>query len=79
TFAYIAIEDNAGGIKSSLIDKIFDPYFSTKKAKGGTGLGLYMSNTIIKEHCTGSLDVQNIENGAKFLISLPLGKGDLCN
>lgn len=73
-FVYITIEDNAGGIDEKVIPKIFDPYFSTKRSSNGTGLGLYMSKTIINEHCKGKLSVVNTRNGAKFTIALPLFK-----
>lgn len=65
----LEVSDNAGGVPTNIIDKIFDPYFSTKLDKNGTGLGLYMSKTIVEEHCHGVLDVENIENGALFRIT----------
>jgi len=67
----IEIEDSGGGIDKAYISQIFDPYFSTK-SKNGTGLGLYMSKTIIEEHCQGELSVKNSKNGALFTIELPL-------
>jgi signal transduction histidine kinase len=70
--ATITFIDNAGGIEQNIIDKVFNPYFTTKESKGGTGIGLYVGKTIIEEHMNGNLKVYNNDNGATFIISLPL-------
>jgi signal transduction histidine kinase len=68
----IAVEDNGGGIEPECMDKIFDPYFSTKDAKVGTGIGLYMSKMIITKHCGGTLEARNTDSGARFTVTLPI-------
>jgi len=69
-YIVINIIDNAGGIPDDIIDKIFDPYFSTKTEKNGTGLGLYITRIILQEHMNAKITVQNNDNGATFKIYL---------
>lgn len=68
----IEIEDNAGGIPENKISHIFNAYFTTKEKNGGTGLGLHIVKTIIEEKNNGTIMVENIENGVKFIITLTL-------
>lgn len=70
-FIEISIFNNGDEIDESIIDKIFEPYFSTKDEKTGTGLGLYMSKSIVEKHLKGLLKVINKDNGVEFIISLP--------
>lgn len=68
----ITIEDNAGGIPEDVLPHVFEPYFTTKHKKQGTGLGLYMSHTIITKSMNGKIYVKNTDIGAKTFIELPL-------
>lgn len=78
--AIIKIKDNAGGIPDDLIDKIFNPYFTTKHQSVGTGIGLYMCSEIITKHLQGKIVVRNetykynnsMYTGAEFTIILPI-------
>ncbi|MFA6145415.1 MAG: HAMP domain-containing sensor histidine kinase [Sulfurimonas sp.] len=69
----IEIVDNAGGIPDEIIEKIFDPYVTTKHQYKGTGLGLYICKSIIEQDMNGYLSVKNDNNGARFLITFPNG------
>jgi len=68
----LEVIDEAGGVKEKDIPFIFDPYFTTKEKRDGTGLGLYMSKLIIEEHCNGKLYLENREKGACFRFVLPM-------
>jgi PAS domain S-box-containing protein len=66
----LEVRDNGGGVPSEIIHKIYEPYFSTKEKRNGTGLGLYMSRKIVEDHCKGTLSVSNDDEGAIFKICL---------
>jgi signal transduction histidine kinase len=66
----IVIRDNANGIPKDIIDRVFEPYFTTKEQGKGTGMGLYMSKLIIEDNINGSLSVKNYKKGACFTIDL---------
>jgi signal transduction histidine kinase len=71
-FVYVSIKDNAFGIKDEIINKIFEPYFTTKHEVQGTGIGLYMSKIIIEKNMNGQIIVENTHEGANFIIKLSL-------
>ncbi|MCX8027683.1 MAG: ATP-binding protein, partial [Thermodesulfovibrionales bacterium] len=66
----IKIHDNGGGIPEDVLPKIFDPYFTTKHHKEGTGLGLYMVKTIVEQHLNGTIQSRNIEDGVEITITI---------
>ena len=66
----LTITDNAGGIPGEIIDKIFNPYFTTKSPDRGTGIGLFMCKTIIETNMGGRLSFRNTGNGAEFRIEV---------
>jgi len=65
--AVVTVTDNAGGIAPEIIDRVFEPYFTTKR---GTGLGLFMSKVIIEKNMGGALSVRNTASGAQFRIEV---------
>lgn len=80
--AVLEISDNGGGIDPDVLKRVFEPYFSTKLEKNGSGLGLHMSKSIIEQHHKGRIYAQNIENsmgeitGAIFTIEIGGNKKD---
>lgn len=76
----IVIKDNAGGVIKENLNKIFEPYFTTKYKSQGTGIGLYMTEEIITKHLNGTIGVENVEFtyndkqyfGAQFTIKIDL-------
>ena len=73
-YAYVNILDNAGGISSNYINKIFEPYFTTKTHRKASGLGLFISKIIIEENMQGKLEFENVGDGVKFIIKIPIFK-----
>jgi len=66
----VTIADNAGGIPENIMHRIFDPYFTTKDPDRGTGVGLFISKTIIEKNMGGRLTACNCGDGAKFRIEV---------
>jgi nitrogen fixation/metabolism regulation signal transduction histidine kinase len=74
SFVIIEISDNATGIPKNIINKIFEPYFTTKHQSQGTGIGLYMTKIIIESNMLGDISVKNSKEGAIFTIKIPITK-----
>ncbi|WP_224982741.1 sensor histidine kinase [Geomonas agri] len=68
--AVLTVTDNAGGIPEEIMTRIFDPYFTTKGPQAGTGVGLFMSKTIIEKNMGGVLTACNVDGGAQFRIEV---------
>jgi signal transduction histidine kinase len=66
----VTVADNGGGIPPGILDRLFDPYVTTKEEGRGTGIGLYLSRTIIEKNMGGSLTARNTAEGAEFRIRL---------
>ena len=75
-FAYVRILDNAGGVQEKERYKIFEPYYTTKHASQGTGLGLFIAKMICEKGFNGSIDVTSTKGTTTFVITLPLEKKD---
>jgi signal transduction histidine kinase/ABC-type nitrate/sulfonate/bicarbonate transport system substrate-binding protein len=71
-YLYLQVIDNGGGIPENILDKIFDPYFSTKHEKNGTGLGLYFAKSIIENNCNALLTAKS--NGQKAVFTIIFNK-----
>jgi len=72
TMLVITVSDNGGGIPEHLLDRIFEPYFTTKDPTKGTGVGLYLSRIIVEDHMGGTLTARKTGQGGTFEITLPV-------
>jgi signal transduction histidine kinase len=71
-FARITVNDNGGGIPTEELDKVFDPYFTSKFKAQGVGMGLYMAKMIIEKHMGGRISAENTAEGTEVIIKIPL-------
>jgi len=69
----ISITDNGGGAPAEIMNRLFEPYFTTKEKKEAPGIGLYMSTMIIENSMNGSIEMKSIKNGMKTSIILKVG------
>lgn len=72
--ATVTVDDDGGGIPPDVLPKVFEPYFTTKDQ--GSGIGLYMTKMIIEKNMNGHIEASNTEQGARFVISLPLKESE---
>ncbi|MBF0370543.1 MAG: PAS domain S-box protein [Magnetococcales bacterium] len=73
--AVVIVRDNGGGVDPDSVERIFEPYFTTKSEKQGTGIGLYMAKMIVERQMGGQIEVENIDDGAEFRVILPRVQG----
>lgn len=79
-YLYICVKDSGNGINKNIINRVFEPYFTTKHKSKGTGIGLYMALEIVTKQLKGEISVSNVDFeiddkkyfGAKFKIKLPI-------
>ncbi len=72
--AILTIEDNGGGIPKNILDRVFEPYFTTKEFNKGTGIGLYMTKMIIEEHLNGEIFIDSYAENT--IVTIKLKKND---
>jgi signal transduction histidine kinase len=75
--AILTVTDNGGGIRDDVLEKIFEPYFTTKDQGKGTGIGLYMCKMIIEDNMNGSIFAFNVDDGARFQVELALADNEV--
>lgn len=68
--AVVTVSDNGGGIAAEVMERLFDPYFSTKEEGKGTGIGLFMARSIIEKSMGGRLTARNCDGGAEFRVEV---------
>jgi signal transduction histidine kinase len=71
----IAVEDNAGGIRPDMLERLFEPFATTKPADKGTGLGLSMCRHVVRD-MNGSISAANVDRGARFTVILPVASAE---
>jgi len=67
----ISLWNNCGNVEQDVIDRMFEPYFTTKFENQGTGIGLYMTKVIVEKNMIGKVEAFNKEEGLEFIISIP--------
>lgn len=73
---FVDVTDNGGGIQEDVLASIFDPYFTTKFASKGTGIGLHIAKNIIQTRMKGAIIANNTQDGCRFTIELPINEKD---